>query len=474
MATILTTRKAATGGAPIDSLAVLPFVNSSHDAQSDFLADGMTDTIINKLSELPQLKVMSHSTMFRFKGKNADPQQVGRDLNVRAVLDGSVRQVGNRLAIETELVNVSDGTQLWGEQYDRPVADVFALQDDIAREISDKLRLKLTGQQQTRLTKHETEDAQAYALYAQGRFYWNKRNPDGLQKALDLFHQAIQRDPNYALAHLGIADSYMIMPSVLGSSTVEATAKAKSAVAKALQIDPGLAEAHATLGLIHHYLWEWTEGEEEFRRAIALNPNYATAHQWYSSLLQDERRFAEALAQIEQAQALDPLSLIINTNHGLILDTIGRRREAIDQIRRTIDLDPTFYYAHAWMCAVLIHAGEPRDALAEAQKAVALSNRAGLPLVALAASYALNDRRADALKIIDEVKAKYDRQRASPTSIGQLYAALNDRPEAYQWFDRALRDRDQYLPQINWFLETQSLRSDPHFQQLLRGVNLVR
>jgi len=341
-AAVYVARSRANVRAPIDSLAVLPFVNTSHDPQSEFLADGMTETIINKLSELPQLKVMSGSTMFRYKGKNADPQQVGRELKVSAVLTGRVLQIGDRLGIQTELVNVDDGTQLWGERYDRRVADVFALQDDIAREISGKLRLKLTGEDQKRISKRYTDDSRAYSLYVQGRFYWNKRTGASLEKALGLFNQALEHDPNYALAYLGIADSYELLPQYAGSPNLDAQARAKAAVVKALEIDPDLAEAHATLGLIHRYLWEWQAAEAEFKRAIDLKPNYATAHHWYAITLAGERRFTETLAEIRKGQALDPLSLIINTNVAAYLWYNGRKAEAIEQFRRTLELDPAF------------------------------------------------------------------------------------------------------------------------------------
>jgi eukaryotic-like serine/threonine-protein kinase len=473
LAVVYMARRTSSARAPIDSLAVLPFVNASRDPQSEFLADGMTETIINKLTELPQIKVMARSTMFRYKGKNADPQQVGRELKVSAVLAGRLRQLGDRLDIQTELVNVSDGSELWGERYDRRMADVFALQDDIAREISEKLRLKITGEEQKRLTKRYTDNTEAYSLYVQGRFYWNKRTAASIRKALELFNQAVERDPNYALGYLGIADCYAILPEYGGIPGVEAKPKAKEAVAKALEIDPDLAEAHAVLGLFTG--WEWQDAERQFRRAIQLKPNYATAYHWYAVTLRRQGRFSEALTQITKAQALDPMSLIINANMGFNLYLNGRTAEAVEQLRHTIDLDPTFSEAHRTLGIVYLNAHDYQKALTEMQKAVELSNRAGEPLSGLGYIYAQLGRRDDALKIIGELKQKLNAKTTSSSRIGWVYAGLGDRQEAYRWFDQALREHDAFLTTINFNpgVFDDSWRSDPHFQKLLRGMNLA-
>jgi eukaryotic-like serine/threonine-protein kinase len=473
-AVVYVARRPANTPAPIDSLAVLPFVNTSHNSESEFLADGMTETIINKLSELPQLKVMSGGTMFRYKGKNADAQQVGRDLKVRAVLTGRLLQVGDRLNIQTELVNVDDGTQLWGERYDRGVADVFALQDDIAREISGKLRMKLTGEDRKRIGKRYTDDSQAYSLYVQGRFYWNKRTTASIEKALGLFNQALEHDPNYALAHLGIADCYTVLPQFAGVPNLDAQTRAQAAVVKALAIDPDLAEAHATLGVIHRQLWEWQAAEAELRRAIDLKPNYATAHHWYAVTLAGERRYNEALSETRKGQALDPLSLIINTNLAIYLGYCARNAEAIEQFRRTIDLDPAFAFAHMRLGHLYVSLGDHQHGLQEIEKSVELSHRSGEALSRLGYTYALIGRRDDALKIVAELKEKLKTKTTSPYRIGYVYAGLDDRQEAYRWFDQALREHDFFLADIHQDpSDFASWRSDPHFQQLLRGMRLA-
>ncbi|MDQ6800527.1 MAG: protein kinase [Acidobacteriota bacterium] len=456
---------------PIDSLAVLPFINTSRDAQSEFLADGMTETIINKLTELPQLKVMSRSTMFRYKGKNADPQEVGRQLNVRAVLAGRVQQLGDRLNIQTELVKVDDGSQLWGERYERRVADVFATQDDIAREISDKLRLKLTGAEEKRLTKRYTNNPEAYALYVQGRYYWNKRTPASLDNAVALFNQALDHDPNYALAYLGLADTYAILSEYKGTPTLESNKLAKAAAAKALEIDPDLAEAHATLGIIDQNVFDWQGAEKEFKRAIELKPNYATAHHWYGLSLWGQRRFRESLAECRKGQAADPMSQIINTNVANALESNGRLDEAIELLQRTIDMDPRFEVAHTFLGRVYFHKGNGEAGLREFEKSVELTGRAGRPLSFLGYGYARTGRRDEALKIIHELEERLPKHSASPFGIAFVYTGLGDREQAYRWLERGIDEYDQNLMGTSGF-EFDAWRSDPRFQQLMRKMNL--
>jgi serine/threonine protein kinase/Tfp pilus assembly protein PilF len=459
--------------AAIDSLAVLPFVNASRDAQSEFLADGMTETIINKLAELPQLKVMSRATMFRYKGKDADPQQVGRDLKVSAVLAGRVLQVGQQLDIQTELVNVSDGSQLWGERYQRPLSDVFALQDDIAREISSKLRVKLTGQEEKRLTKRYTENPQAYQLYVQGRFYWSKRNRASLQKALDLFEQATRLDPNYALPYLGVADTYAVMSQYADVPNVESNEKAKAAVVRALQIDPDLAEAHATLGLIHDSLWEWREADRELLRAIDLKPNYATAHHWYANYLIGLGRFDEALRELRKAEVLDPLSVPIKTNVAITLYFLGRKTEAIEQLQRTLEIDPTFAYAHIWLGRVYADSGNPEGGVRELEKGVELSGHSAESLAHLGYIDGRLGRTADALKIIAQLKQRLSTKKTSPLWIAFVYAGLNKRSEAYPWLEAAFHDHDALLPPIlGYGPEFESWHADPRIIDLLKRMGL--
>ncbi len=326
----------------ITSLAVLPLVNASADPQMEYLSDGITETIINSLAQLPQLRVMARSTVFRYKGREADPQAVGHELGVGAVLTGRVSQVGESLIISMELVDVAHGWQLWGEQYNRNPADIFALQEEIAREISGKLRLRLTGEQQQRLTKRYTESTEAYQAYLRGRYHWNKYTREGLKKGTAYFQQAIDLDPGYALAYAGLADSYYRL-SNLYLPPREAMPKAKAAAMKALEIEEMLAEAHASLGLVRFwYEWDWQGAEREYKRAIELNPGYAIAPLWYGLQLMALGRFDDALAEMKRAQDLDPLSLVINTNLGGTLYRARRYDQAIEQCRRTLEIDSSF------------------------------------------------------------------------------------------------------------------------------------
>ena len=314
----------------IDSLAILPFINASRDADADYLSDGITESIISNLSQLPRLRVMARSTVFRYKDREVDPQEIGRDLNVRAVLTGRVLQRSDRLVIKTELVDTSDGAQLWGEQYNRPLADIFSMEEEIAREISEKLRLKLSGEQKKRLTKRHTENTRAYHLYLKGRYYWNKRTEDGIKKGIEHFHEAITADPNYALAYAGLADCYVLLAGYSSHLPEEVFPVAKAAALKALKLDEALAEAHTSLAAVRAwYDWDWAGAELRYKRAIEINPGYATAYVWYALNLATVGRLDEALLTVKRAEELDPLSLIISLNVARILYFARRYDEAI-------------------------------------------------------------------------------------------------------------------------------------------------
>jgi TolB-like protein len=321
----------------IESIAVLPFVNESNDPNTEYLSDGITESIISNLSQLPQLKIMARATVFRFKGKEIDPQTVGQKLNVRAVLTGRLLQQGDSLVIRTELVDVADGSQLWGTEYNRKLSDVLALQQDMSREISERLRLQLTSEEHKRLTARDTTNAEAYQYYLRGRYFWNKRTADGLRKAIEQFQQAIDRDPNYALGYVGLADSQLLLQPDASRSEDENYAKAKAYAERALQIDDSLAEAHTSLAGINSLTWKWKDAERNFQRAIDLNPNYPTAHHWRGVFLQDLGRFDEALTSLKRAQELDPLSRVIGFARALV--HLGKYdvTACIEQAKKTID-----------------------------------------------------------------------------------------------------------------------------------------
>jgi len=334
-------------GGVIKSVAILPLVNDGGDPNMEYLSDGITESTINSLSQLPRLKVMARSTVFRYKGRDAQPQEVGNALGVRAVLTGRVRHVGDRLIIGVELVDVADGSQLWGEQYNRQLADIFAVQEEIAQEIAENLRLKLSSREQKRLAKRYTEKTEAYQLYLKGRYYWNKWTAEGTKRGIEYFHQAIAVDPSYALAYAGFADCYSSLTGTLGLTPGEAFQRARGAAMKALALDDTLAEAHTSLAFIKLlYDWDWSGSEESFKRAIELDRNYPNAHHWYSHYLMAMGRIEESLAESRRALELDPLVLILNVHLGWHYLYARQYDQAIEQLRKTLEMDPYFRQAH--------------------------------------------------------------------------------------------------------------------------------
>ena len=358
----------------IDSLAVLPFDNASRDPEHEYLSDGITASLINILATVPKLRVMAQSTVFRFKGRAIDPQATGRDLNVRAVLTGRVMQSGGSLRIGAELVDVPTGSRLWGAQYDRKSGDIFAIQDDISNEIAEKLKLQLTHAQKKRLTRHHTEDPEAYRIYLKGRHHWNRWTEEGFYKAIEYFQQAIEKDPAYALAHAGVADSYVLLGWNSYLPPKDAFPKAKAAALTALQFDPDLGEAHTPLAaVLWLYDWRWSEAEKEFKRSLELNPTYPTANHWHAESVMTMGRHAEAIAKMKESQALDPLSLIINVAIGWAYYTARRYDEALAQLKQTVELDPNYPVTY-WILG-LVHRtmGLNASAIAEGEKGVRLS-----------------------------------------------------------------------------------------------------
>ena len=364
------------GKTAINSIAVLPFANTSNDPNAEYLSDGISEALINSLTELQQLRVIARSTAFRYKGKEVDPQTVGRELNVRAVLMGRVRQVGDTLDIQVDLVDATTGAQLWGQEYDRKISDVVAVKQDIAREVTEKLRLRLSGAEQQQLARRDTTNAEAYQFYLRGRYYWNKRTAEGIRKAIEQFQQAADKDPNYALAYVGLADCYVVLQEYAGTPTSETLPKARAYAQLALRLDDSLAEAHASLGLINNSLWQFEEAEKEYKRAISVNPNYPTAHHWYSRHLRILGRLDEALAEIKRAQELDPLSPVISGNAALVYLLKNDLKSAIEQYKTTIELDPSFPSAHDDLGFAYLKQRRYEEATAEFQKAVESSGRA--------------------------------------------------------------------------------------------------
>src|SRR5688572_3374901 len=388
------------------SIAVLPFENESGDLEMEFLSDGIAEALINSLAELPQLRVIARSTAFRYKNREVDPREVGRALKVQSLLMGKVKQVGDRLHMQVDLVNAATGAQLWGETYERNLAEVVNIKQAIAREITEKLRLKLSGQQQQQLTRRDPNNSEAYPFYLRGRFYWNKRTAENIQKAIAEFQQAIERDPGFALGYVGLADSYVVRSQYAGRPENETVPQGKLVVERALQIDDSLGEAHASLGTVYHRTWRWTEAEQEFQRATALNPNYPTARHWFSNYLMATGQRERALDEIKRAHELDPLAPIFRTSMAQIYLAKNDPAAAMEECRQVLELEPTFPSAHLFVGWSYFQQQNFEEAIKSFEKAVETSGRAAYYLSDLGYGYAATGQRAKAAAILEELKDK--------------------------------------------------------------------
>ncbi|HSQ21130.1 MAG TPA: protein kinase [Blastocatellia bacterium] len=458
----------------IDSLAILPLMNAGEDPETEYLADGITESIINNLSRLPKLRVMARSTVFRYKGKPVDPQRVGQELGVRATLAGRVLQRGNLLIIRAELVDAHDGSHLWGEQYSRKLSDIFTIEEEISREISDKLRFRLSGAQKKQLTKRYTENTHAYQLYLKGRFYWNKRTQDGLTRGIEYFQKAIKRDQRYALAYSGLADSYNILASYSALSPKEAFPKAKEAATRALELDDKLAEAHASLAFVKFgYDWDWVEADRGFKRAIQLNPGYSSAHNFYAVILPALGRFNEAFAQIKSAQDLDPLSLPINTNLGWILYLARRYEESIQQYLKTIELDDGFALAHRRLAQTYQQSQRYSEADAEFRKALALSGEDVELLSARGHFYATVGENDKADQVLRQLEG-FARSRYVPAYlVARIHVGCGNFDRGFELLEQAREERYGYLAYLKVEPMWDDIRGDPRFEELVNSVGII-
>ena len=456
----------------IDSLAVLPFVNVSADPSTEYLSDGITESIINSLSRLPRLRVMARSTVFRYKGREIDAEDVGHELKVGAVLMGRVLLFGDHLIIRTELVEVGSGRQLWGEQYNRKPKDILAVQEEIATEISEKLRLKLTERERSILTRRYTEKTEAYQAYMKGRYFWDKRTEETLNKAIEYFRQAIDMDQNYALAYAGLADCYAVLGNFSFLTPEESYPKAKTAAIKALEIDDGLAEAHASLAWVKaHYDWDWPGAERKFKRAIELNPAYAPAHYWYALFLSAMGRHEEAVAEGRRAQEVEPLSILPNAVLGWTLFFARRHAEAIEQLRATAEMEPNFLFR--WVLAGAYgQKGMHEEAITELIGEVNVPVNPALSLAMLGHGYAAAGRRDEALAVLAELQEMEKQRYVAPFFVAIIYAGLGDRARAFEWLERAYECRSWGLLWLKVDPSLDSLRSDERFTSLLRRVGL--
>ena len=456
----------------IESVAVLPFVNASGNAELEYLSDGMTEALINSLTELQQLRVIARTTTFRYKGKDVDPQLIGRELNVGSVLTGRVRQTGDSLAVQVDLIDTKTGAELWGHQYESKAANVLSIKQAIAHEVTDKLRLRLSGDEQRQLTKRDTANPDAYEFYLRGRYYWNKRTDNELKKAIEQFQQAIDRDPGFALGYVGIADCYVALEHYGGLASSETLPKARAAVDRALEIDNSLSEAYASSGRIYQGQWRWFETEQELRRAIALNPNYPTAHHFYAYYLYIMGQFDDAQREIKRAHELDPLSPVISENLAAVALLKGDVDAAIEEGERTIELDPTFADAHYVQGFAYLKSGRHNEAQAEFQKAVDLSHRASTYLGNLGYYYAVTGQHAEAQAIINELQEKYAKGESSGLSVAGVFAGLGAKDQAFAWLEKDFQQRSGQLPTIAWRWHFESLRADPRYADLLRRMGL--
>ena len=458
----------------IESVAVLPFNNLSNDPELDYLSEGITENLINRLSQVSRLKIIAHNSVFRYKGKQVDPQKVGGELGVQAILIGRLEARGGELSISGELVDARDGTHLWGDHYERKLSDLQSLQGELAQDMASALRLQLSGEEKTRFGQGYTRNAEAYQLYIKGRYFWNKRTTEGMKKGLESFEQAIRLDPDYAAAYVGLADCYGVLSQVGDFSPNDVMPKAKAAALDALRIDETLAEAHASLAMIDElYDWNWKSADTEFKRAIELNPNYATAHHWYAMYLSAMGRNDEALAEIRRAEALDPVSLITDTNEGWILFCARQYDQAINKLQATIEMDPNFANAHYKLALVYEIKGMYKEAVEEHLKSKALSGDISENVEKLKAAYATSGSKGYYREELRQLKDNSSRGYVLPKYFVLTELQLGNTEETLKWLEAAYKERTEPLAYLRVDPRFDSLRSDARFEDLLRRVNLA-
>ncbi len=456
----------------IESIAVLPFQNVNGDPNTEYLSDGMTETLINSLSQLPNMKVIARSSAFRYKGKDMDLAQIAGELNVQAIINGRVVQRGDTLDINVDLVDAQNNTQIWGRRFTRKATDIFVVQDEITRQIMDSLRVRLTGAQEERVTKRFTDNEEAYKLYLQGRFHWNKRG-ESLKKAVEYFKQAIEKDPNYALAFAGLAETYALLGEYGVESPKESAPKGKAAALKALEIDDRLAEAYTALAYIKtDYEWDFEAAEKDYLRAIELNPKYATARQWYGEYLTQMGRFDEAAAQIRQAQEFDPLSPVINEQMSWLLMYQGHYDRAIESSRKTLELDPNFLSVYGNIGWAYEEKKMFDEAFAAYQKRRAIAGESQQTIAALEQAYKKDGWKGYLQKNLELEKEKFKQGKVQAGSIAMQYALLGENEEAFKWLERSYENREDTMAWLKVDPAWSNLRSDPRFIDLVRRVGL--
>lgn len=455
---------------PIDSLAVIPMEGPDKDFNVEYLSDGITESIINMLSRIPKLRVLACSTVFRFKGKDVDPQHVGQLLNVKAVMMIRVIRLGDKLVIRSELVNVADGSQLWGEQYNRSPSDILAIQEEIAKAITESLKFKLTRDDQIRLSTPSTYNSEAYNLYLRGRYFWNKYSKDWVLKAIEVFKQAIAIDSNYALAYCGLADAYFRLSNV-HLPPREVLPKAKEAALKALEIDENLAEAHSSLGLVKvYYDYDWHGAEYEFRKALKLNPDLVLAHQRFGSYLTFMGRFEESNRHYEKALDLDPFSLQINMNVATTYYLRGEYDRAIKHLKKTTELEPNYMPTLFVLGCVYIQQGRLEAAIEQFQLIYRLDDEAYLALGFMGYAHALAGQRAEAETLLGVLQEIAQRKYVSPYSMLVIHVGLGPENRVFELLEKLYEEGNDWLVWLKVSPELRFLRDNPRFKNLMRRV----
>ena len=459
---------------PITSVAVLPFENGSNDANLEYLSDGLSESLIDRLAQLPQLKVIARNSSFRYKGRQVDLQEIANALGVQAIVTGRVVQRGDNLSVRVEMIDVRENRQLWSEQYNRKLSDIQAVQQDIVQTVSEKLRLRLTGEEQKSLTKRYTDNTEAYQLFLKCNYYWHRFTPEAERTAADYCTQAIIKDPNFVLPYEALARSYSVMANNGWTRPHDVYPKAKAAVAKALELDPNNVVVHDAMAAnLMFYDWDWAAAESEFKRAIEIDPDYWHPHELYAYLLTAQGRADEAIAEAKRAQEIDPLSLIAHASAGYPFYFSRQYDSSIEQQRKALELDPGFVLAHLNIARNLVQQGKYEEAIAGYKQSFNVMGRTSQLVGELGHAYAVSGKRAEALKLLDELKEMSGRQYISPLDFAFIYTGLGDKQQALDYLEKAYQERSTWLMWIKVDPRFDPLRSEPRFQNLLRRMNLL-
>ena len=459
--------------AGIKSIAVLPFKPIVASDRDEYLGPGMADALITRLSSIRHLIVRPTRSVLKYDSLDQDLLLTGRELKVESVLDGKIQRSGDQIRVTVQLVRVSDGVSLWEGTFDQAFTDIFAVQDVISDRVTDAMFVKLTGEEKEELARHYTDDTEAYQAYVKGRYFWNKRTEEGLRSGRDNFQRAIELDPSYAPAYVGLAECYALFSTYGVMPAKEAFPRAEQAALKALELDEQLSEAHASLGVIkYEYNWDWPGADKEFKRALELRPNYATAHQWYGGYLVSVARFDEGIQEIKRAQELDPLSPIINASVGWFLYYARRYDQAIDEGRKAVALDNNSMMAHFFLGQTYLQKGSHADAITELQKAVSQSPDEPQTLAVLAQAYSRAGKKGEAEKILLQILALSKRVYVPPYNIAEAYLAIEDRNHAFEWLEKAYSEHSPDLVGLKTEPRLDHVRADARFSDLVRRVGL--